>query len=231
MVKVTNDIEKIRLKRGFEPEDKLKFDTNSRPKGMPPATYTAAKNAVVRSCLRVGVKFIAYMILHKIVNEKFKGEFALNSVLVAFGNKFLVENNDYGMVIIDRLPETAQAYGMLKRKFQVGLQIASTGGTIKVPRVLMYATTCDGASHLSSAVDIVLGSLRYVVNQRHNSNQSTVTQTLLNNVANMMYYRKKGDEILVRERGLILRPKAISHPPYRQEYDDLVSYLALLSVD
>lgn len=228
MTRVTADIEMIRLKRGFKPEDKLKFDTNSRSKGMQPATYTAAKNDVVRSCLEAGVKFIAYMILHKIVNEQFKGEFALNSTLVAFGNRFLTENRDYGIVVIDRLPETAQAYGMLKRKFQVGLTIASTGGTIKVPRVLMYATTCDGASHLSSAVDIVLGSLRYVVNQRHNPNQSTVTKTLLNNVANMMYHKKNGDDVLVRERGLILRPKQIAHPPYAQEYDDLVNLASLV---
>lgn len=85
MVRVTTDIELIRAKRGFSPGDKLKFDTNSRPKGMTPQTYTAAKNDVVRSCLDAGVKFIAYMVLHKIAKEeRQKGEFALNSVLVAF---------------------------------------------------------------------------------------------------------------------------------------------------
>jgi hypothetical protein len=228
MTRVTSDIELIRAKRGFEPGDKLKFDTNSRPKEMPPATYTAAKNDVVRSCLDAGVKFIAYMILHKIVDKRFKGEFALNSVLVAFGNKFLVEKRDYGIVVMDRLPESTQAYDMLKRKFQEGLRIASTGGTIAVPRVLLYATTCDGASHLSSAVDIVLGSLRWVVNNRKNPKQSPAAQTLLNNVANMMYHRKIGDNIRVRERVLILRPQNIAHPPYKQEYEDLVAYLASL---
>jgi hypothetical protein len=230
MKQVTDDIESIRTKYGSEPPDKLKFDTRSRPKHVSRKDYTCAKNDVIEACLKAEVQFIAYMVLHKVAkDERAKGEWALNSVLVAFSKKFLLRKKDYGIVVIDRLPGNDRAYDMLKRKFQQGLRMQSTGNAVKLERVLLYATTCDGASHLSSAVDIVLGSLRWVVNQRRHLTSDDLSQKMLEKVGKMMYHRASGEVRYVREYGLILRPKSYpGHPPYRQEYEDLVAYLERL---
>ncbi|WP_143266232.1 MULTISPECIES: DUF3800 domain-containing protein [Amycolatopsis] len=223
---ISSDIQAIRDTYGFAPEDKLKFDTNSRPANVDRSSYTAAKKQVIQSCLNAGVVFIAYMILHKIAKDpKTIGEYALNSVLVRFDGVFLREKSDIGVVIVDRLPDQARAYDMLRRKFQTGLEIASNGSKIELDRVLLYATTCDGASHLSSAVDIVLGSLRWVVNHSNNGPTTELSRDMFGSVASMMYHRESGGKKYLRDYGLILRPKEPGHPPYKARYDDLVSYL------
>jgi hypothetical protein len=44
----------------------------------------------------------------------------------------------------------------------------------------------------------------------------------------MMYYHEQDGKLLLRERGLILRPKTIKAPAYQGEYDELVRYLGEL---
>jgi len=53
----------------------------------------------------------------------------------------------------------------------------------------------------------------------------------LTNVASMMYGRKDGDVVRVRNYGLILRPEVIRVPVYQAEYDSLVKYLTDLAQD
>jgi len=67
-----------------------------------------------------------------------------------------------GIAFLDRLP-VKNACQYLKEKFQVGLELDG-GGTLRLENVVAYASTCDGASHLASMADILLGSFRYCVN-------------------------------------------------------------------
>jgi hypothetical protein len=161
MVQVHEAIAAIRRRYGFDATDTLKFDTNSRPKHLGREDHKGAKNDVIKACHAAGVKFIAYMIHHNIAKPEYKGEYALNSVLVPFNSVFLRDQDSYGVVVIDRLPDQAAAYAMLRKKFQEGLSVGSSEFPIALNRVIMYATTCNGASHISSAVDIVLGGLRW----------------------------------------------------------------------
>lgn len=176
-------------------------------------------------------KFIACLILHRIATKELVGEFTLNSLLAVFNNKFLKEKGGYGMVLVDRLPDNSAAYSMLKRKFQDGLSIETTGNMIKLDRIMLYATTCDGASHLSSAVDIVLGGLRWVVNAQGRSTPGTTERKIFTNVAGMMYGKEDGDTLKVRNYGLILRPETVIVPAYQAEYDSLVEYMTELAQD
>lgn len=225
---VHSDVEEIRRKYGFKPGDALKFDTRSRPEYVDRDQHREAKDQVIESCNKAGVKFIAYLVLHAIASGRATtGEWALSSVLVPFGEIFLRDQRDAGIVIIDRLPDGSGAYDMLKRKFQIGLEIDGSG-TMRLNRILLYATTCDGASHLSSAVDIVLGAFRYVVNAQDRPQPGTAEGALLKKVAQMMYAKETGERLQAREYGLILRPKNVVHPPYKAEYDNLIGYLASL---
>jgi hypothetical protein len=227
MVQVSQDIERIRDRYGLAPDDKLKFATGSRPSHVSQEDYTSAKKEVIEACIRAQVSFVVYMVMHRIaVNSKTKGEWALNSALVAFGDKFLKEKRSNGIVVIDRLPEDSRPYDMLRRKFQNGLSIDSSGYRFDLKNIVLYVSTCDGASHLSSAVDIVLGSFRWVVNQRRKNRENTeLAKKMFEGVAKLMYYREEGGHRYVREYGLVLRPKILGHPPYRSEYEELVAYL------
>lgn len=225
-VSIDQDVKEIRRRYNLAPTDDLKFDTRSRPDHIDAATHKTIKNDVIEACLSAKVRFIAYLVLHSIAaNPKTTGPWALNSVLFSF-NKFLKSNDTHGIVAIDRLPESALAYTMLKEKFQVGLTIWS-GETVCVDRVLMYSTTCNGASHLSSAVDITLGSFRWVVNNRKKDLKNVeVPATMLKNIAHMMHYRESNGTRYIRDYGLILRPTTPIHPPYAKEYDDLLKYFS-----
>lgn len=232
MVTLHDAIAGIRRRYNFAPTDVLKFDTNSRPEHVSREDHKSAKNDVITACHDAGVKFIAYMIHHNIARPQHKGEYALNSVLMAFNGLFLAEQDSYGIVVIDRLPDEAAGYALLKREFQEGLVIGDSGYAVTLDRVVMYATTCNGASHISSAVDIVLGGLRWVVNSQARPGPADTARAIFRNVAQMMYYHQaKNGRLLLRERGLILRPKEIKVPAYQADYDELVAYFGELLQD
>lgn len=218
-------IEGIRQSHGFEPGDALKFSTNTRPTHVDMTEWTAAKDEVIQLCLDSGVTFIAYLILHDIATGGHDRmiEFAVNTLLYVFDRKYLIEKDDDGIVIVDRLPGSP-GFDLLKRKFTQALPIGDR--TVRIPRVKLFAATCDGASHVSSAVDIVLGAFRYCVNQ---TGDTPVPARLFPLVAKMMWHRLENDTRYLREYGLLLRPVRINVPVYRAEYDALVArFIAFL---
>jgi hypothetical protein len=226
--KLNIEITAIRDRYAFATSDSLKFDTNSRPEHVSSESHANAKNDVIEACYQAGAKFIVYLIHHKIAqgDATNTAEFALNSVLSAFNSKFLAEKNADGIVIMDRLPD-GKAYAMLRSKFQDGLTLVS-GTNYKVDRVVLYATTCNGASHISSAVDIVLGGFRWVVNSASKPSPGTTQRRIFQNVAKMIYGKQVGDDLRVRDYGLILRPETIKSAAYQEQYDNLVAYFVSL---
>jgi hypothetical protein len=48
-------------------------------------------------------------------------------------------------------------------------------------------------------------------------------------IASMMWHRKVGNTIYLRERGLIFRPKTVKFPAYLREYSDLTKHLTELA--
>ena len=73
-----------------------------------------------------------------------------------------------------------------------------------------------------SAIDIVLGSFRYCVNERL---RSTAPREMLPVVVSMMWHRRAGDTLYLRDRGLIFRPKMVQVPEYQRAYEELVQHL------
>lgn len=93
----------------------------------------------------------------------------------------------------------------------------------------MFASTCVGASHVASAMDIVLDRFRYCINNPQNFEAACA---MLRQVVAIMWHKKVGDKLLVRGRGLILRPEIsqIRVREYRQEYEALIEKLKELLV-
>jgi len=91
-----------------------------------------------------------------------------------------------------------------------------------MPRVLLYGETTIGASHVASVIDIVLGAFRYCVNERE---KDDVPQILLPKVVQLMWHQRVGDKIYLGERGLILRPKEVKVPAYKERYEELIDHL------
>lgn len=214
-------IERIRLEHALRPGEPLKFDTRARPEHVSIESYTEAKSKVLGACVDLGVHFIAYLVLHAIARNQerdFLVESGVNTVLQIFNNKYLDEVASHGLVVVDRLPVNRD-YDYLKDKFGIGL--TGDGWEQRLGRICLFSSTCDGASHLSSAVDIVLGSFRFCVNA--DDIDHPAVRAIFPQVARLLWHKRVGGSLYVREYGLALRPTEVRVPAYQQQYDDLVA--------
>jgi len=221
-------IEDIRRAAGFRPGDELKFDTRARPEHVAIEKCTEAKQQVIESAKQCGCVFIVHVILHSIIacqDADQQVQWAADYVIGRF-NQYLEEVRDDGICIVDNLPNRAE-FRYLSDKFAHGLKL-DTGTHIALDRVKLYASTCIGASHASSAMDIVLGAFRYCINNPRNPHAA---RQMLGAVASMMWGRRDGGTLHVRGRGLILRPeiKDIRHDAYRDKYNALIAHLKTLT--
>ena len=89
-------------------------------------------------------------------------------------------------------------------------------------QIRLFAATCNNASHVSSATDVVLGTFRYCVNDSKNTD---IAKEMLSKVVRMMHHKVEGNKRLLREYGLLLRPKEVDLPAYKRDYDDLIEHL------
>jgi hypothetical protein len=88
---------------------------------------------------------------------------------------------------------------------------------VRLNRVKLFTATCINGSHASSAMDIVLGTFRYCINQPKNI---AAAKKMMANVTRLIWHEQDGENIHAMERGLIFRPKLpnISVPAYKAEY-------------
>jgi hypothetical protein len=117
-----------------------------------------------------------------------------------------------------------QQWHYLSDKFISGLHLHG-GGTASLDHIRLYGSTCLNASYIASAIDIVLGSFRYCVNVPKNPQTAS---EMIRSVARLMWHVRDGDRILLRDRGLIVRPETVKVPAYQKEYDDLLEQLKAL---
>jgi hypothetical protein len=221
-------IAEIRLTAGYLPDDELKFATASRPDYVTLDAVTETKNSVVDACIAHDCVFIAYAVLHAIARNKTQDELihiGANHVIGKF-NRYCFENGDYGICLVDRLPGTTE-YRYLTDKFTKGLEFDGEDN-VRLDRVKLFGATCSNASHISSAVDIVLGCFRYCINEPSNL---AAAEQMMANVTRMIWHVRKDDTLYVGERGLIMRPKTIKVSEYQAEYDTLIDSINRLIED
>ena len=225
IVTLDAEIESIRVRAGYTPEQEFKFDTRSRPSQVTRAAFTQAKNEVIDSCFSQGVKLIVHIILHDIIKNQDPEkhvQWAADYVIGKF-NQFLGgKANDYGMCVVDNLPRNYQ-FRYLTDKFVLGLKF-NKKAAIKLDRIKLFAASCINASHLSSATDIVLGSFRYCINNPKNSDAA---KQMMGKVVELLWGEKDDKSYRVVGAGLIVRPPIdqISVLKYKSEYEALFKHI------
>jgi len=81
------EVEKIREKAGYILEDKLKFETNSKPEYVSILDFRKAKKNILHKCVEMGFTFIANVVLHDIIGnlpKKTQFEWAANPVIGSY---------------------------------------------------------------------------------------------------------------------------------------------------
>ena len=222
LIELDAGIQAIRIEQGYGPGDELKFDTRTRPPQVSIVAAAEAKRRVVDLSLSLGCKFIVHIILHDIIrnqNPDLRVQSAADYVIGRF-NYYLDQVNDYGLCIVDNLPVTAQ-FRYLSDRFCMGLDIPG-GPRVQLDRIKLFAATCSNASHVHSAIDIVLGSFRYCINAPRNLD---VARLMMPQVIRMMWHRHDvaTDTYYIDGRGLITRPPSeeIRVEKYRRSYSEL----------
>jgi hypothetical protein len=230
LVELDKGIHGIRKDNGYKAGDELKFETNARPIDVTIEQARNAKEKVVELCIKIRAKFIACVVLHKIAKNTSQDDlvkWGANHVIGKF-NYYLSQISDYGLVAVDKLPISGD-YRYLSEKFCFGLDFPGEK-RVALDRVKLFAATCINGSHASSAMDIVLGSFRYCINQPTNIQAA---KTMMANVTRLIWHEREGDNIYAMERGLVFRPKVsnINVPAYKAEYMALVDHINSLIVD
>ena len=211
-------IAEIRRQYGFQPGDPLKFATRSRPPHVTANQHTDAKQQVLAAALEVGAVFTAYAALHAlIVNREAEDrvKFAANTVLGSY-NRYLERADSYGIALMDRMP-LEHEHRYFHEKFQQGL-VMPDGRAVALDRILAFAATSDGASHLSSVADIVLGSFRYCVNEPE---RDVAGRALYPQVARLLWTVQHQGQARFEGWGLNLRPMRVTRADHQSEYDEL----------
>jgi hypothetical protein len=214
-------VREVRAEAGYRRADEFKFDTRSRPEQVTRRGHTDAKRRVLEGCAELDVRFIAYLVLHDIARNRSMEQlvrFGVNTVLSTF-QTFLEREGESGICLVDRLPYR-HGHQSLGEIFQQGLQMPNNRRRV-LDRVLLLGETTQQESYLGSIVDIVLGSFRYCVNERQNER---ATRAMLPPVVQMMWSRRSGDTVYVREYGLLFRPLNVAVPAYQEEYEELTQH-------
>jgi len=149
------------------PSDTLKFNNSTRPQGMKREDWNSAKGEVIEASKVANARFMAVLIHHRIAAGKKDKLFnwQLNKLLDEFHDNYLTWTHDgVGIVFLDRVGQGAE-YNLTKEMFAPD----PASSRHSYPRIVGYAATCNGASHIASAAEIVLGSFGYCVNQRGTS--------------------------------------------------------------
>jgi len=70
-----------------------------------------------------------------------------------------------------------------------------------------------------------LGAFRYCVNQPQ---KAVLAKAMFAKVARMMHHKMINGKRVLREYGLLLRPKTVTLSEYQEDYDKLIKHLSSL---
>ncbi len=212
----------IRGEYGFNQEDSFKFHTRSRPSHMDVDKWTEAKAAVIDRALGIGVHLIIYVVLHDIAQSQDRNkmmQYALNSLIFHFDRVYLTEHDSRGVVCIDRVDDSF-GYEYFKEKFAKGV-VLPNGQAPPLNRVLHYSMSCDGASHISSVVDICIGGIRYCINAATGKGPDDVARKVFPSVSRMLWHQPTATGRQIGGYGFLQYPKTVKVEDYRKRYKDL----------
>lgn len=215
----SNAIDELRGRLGVPREYRLKF--NPGPDGFDHAQFIDLKEGVLRLAADYGARLLVYLILHDIAtNPDEARRNGINTVCWHFDH--VLETP--GLVLIDRFNDAGNAVDAhLREKFSVGLVGLPYAAEVRLRNIVGFHYSAIGQSHFPSVVDVVLGSLRFVINA-HTRDGVEDPPALLGLIAPLFWrHDPRGP---VPEVGFSFSPKVVRADRYRAQYEALKVYLA-----
>jgi hypothetical protein len=128
---------------------------------------------------------------------------------------------DFGLVLIGTFTDNLLTK-ILRERFGKGL-VGLPYGPYRLKQILGFHISSIGTSHFCSLIDVVLGSLRFVINNRNDQTRANVVHTLLAQLAPLAIRDANGQ---VREVCFFFSPKQIRANVYLTQYQQLHAFLA-----
>jgi len=226
-VQITDAVTEIRERYGYLAGDSFKFNLKSQPQQVAREQSKAAKQEVVAKLEEVGARMIVYVILHDIAASKSDEEvmnYALNTVASKY-HALLVDEGATGLMLIDRADEQHAHLGSL---FQFGINIDNWKAPLS-DKIVLFGMTANNESHLSSAVDIALGSFRYCVNTAGGSGSEIVASEMFPPLARIIWGKTVGGALRLGGYGYVARPAEVRAAVYAAHYATLAASLERFS--
>lgn len=229
MVESDRLVRGVREKYGFKLDDSFKFHTRSRPRHVELADWSEAKAEAISGAREIGLIMMLYVVSHKIAKNndiETKTSWAMNALFSHYGLRFLSHHGTVGAVCIDRLPES-YSYSYIEEMFRTGVNINNS--VRRVPRVIHYSITSEGASHINTLVDLSLGGFRYSANAVFGAGRPEVAAQIMPNIQAMMWKGNGPNSRQIRDYGFIAHPKNIVSPAIEADYKKLREGLGTFS--
>lgn len=220
--------EELRTRYRITPGWELKFDTAHRPVTLIAENFAAVKNEVLQAARGWNIRFLAYVIHHRVINVRRERERAfrpaMNTLLYNF-NAFLTRERTHGLFVVDRFDGGA-CLDLVKSIFTRGLDLPPRNARRAIDRVCLMSASCVGAGHLMSLLDIVVGAFRFCLNVPRD--RFDVARRLYGMVYPLTLASPTGQ---TEEWGLFIRPQEVRAPHLIPEYQALEDHLRRLRED
>lgn len=188
--------------------------------------YNDFKKACIELCIRYECKLLTYQILHDIAtNPDEARRNGINEICMNFHYE-LTDHDEIGIIFVDRFNDSGnQIDAHLRRKFSVGLEGASLlTNPYPLPRVVGLHYTTIGQSHMTSLIDIILGTYRTALNivSRQQAPSEPLAKEILEFISPL--FRRATDNCIPRI-AISFSPKSVRADRYRRKYVDTINFM------
>ncbi len=179
---LSDDIELLRNRYDYRPTDLLKFNTVQRPSHITPDQHRDLKKEIVLAAAKHDVKLFSSFILHQIAKDPLEARRReINRISYHF-DCYLRRQGTHGLILIDSF-KGDDLHKLLREKFAIGVVGLPYSPRYRLAAILGVHLASIGTSHFCSLVDVVLGSLRFCINDRNDHLKQPVIHTLMQQLA------------------------------------------------
>lgn len=225
-VAIHGDVEEIRQRFNFQPNDSFKFQTASRPAQVSVEDFGHAKRDAIEILIKREVPMVVYVVLHKIAvgGVEENTQMALNVLLAHFNFRYLMPIDGLGMVTVDRLPGNS-AFEHMQERFSEGISLPG-GRQERLSSIMHVSFSADRMSHLASLVDITLGSFRYCVNAAFGQGKAEVAAEMMSPLGRALWHEELSGVHQIGGRGYLPYPLEVRSVVYQSAYEELSKRLS-----
>lgn len=221
-------IEGIRRSAKIPPDFLLKF--NPGPSHLRHGEFIDVKRQMIQAAVDAKCHLLVSLILHNIAtsaDDARRNE--VNRVLYHF-NCYLARPKANGIVLIDRFSDK-QIDGHLREKFCRGVIGLPYTREHRLERILGIHYSAIGQSHFPSAIDIIIGSLRFAVNAHTdgNTHHQATSETVMKLLRGLFFCERSDGKISTLS--LNFSPKSVKAPAYREKYESLRAFFKRCGIE